>query len=309
METDIGRFLTYLREDNRFSENTVSAYKTDLLQLIAFLTNPVSEHRATTLPIIRDWRSLTYEHLAAFLQSLRDCGYAKSTIARKGAAVKAFAEYLAIKGEVKGDIAVGLEAPQVGRDLPTTISREDAERILQAPASVNPERADGLRDRAMLQMVYRTGMRASELVNLNLDDVDLENKTARCVRPNGQDRVVPLPDEVVAATAKYTERGRPFLAPCDAQALFLNHRGKRLSRQGFWLIIKAHARALGMRHITPHTLRHSWALHALEDGMPLRDVQAQLGHASRASTNVYRDLLNQQCPCEEDQPGQEQQEP
>jgi integrase/recombinase XerD len=190
----------------------------------------------------------------------------------------------------------------VDKYLPKAISRVDVERLLAEPLRQTPERPESLRDHAMLAVLYATGMRVSELVALDRTDIDAERGAIRCQGKSGRQvtgetrtdgsRVVPLEPRALEAPRLYLEKARHLIAGADAQPLFVNHRGGRLTRQGFWLILKSYARAAGIDDITPHTLRHSFATHALSKGAELKDVQHLLGHASISTTQVYRQLLN-----------------
>ena len=162
--------------------------------------------------------------------------------------------------------------------------------LLRQPAETTPDRPESIRDQAMLAMLYATGMRVSELVSLDLDHLDLDRATVECQGKAGRSRVVPISPAAVAAVAEYLERARGTLTTDDTQSLFVNHRGGRLTRQGFWLILKSYAQRAGIDDITPHTLRHSFAAHALGQGAELSDVQKQLGHVSISTTQIYRQL-------------------
>jgi integrase/recombinase XerD len=171
---------------------------------------------------------------------------------------------------------------------------EEIERLLAEPSREGEgNRPEAVRDSAMLEVLYSTGMRVSELVSLNLADVNLETKSVRCSGKAGRGRHVPLRENAVAAVERYLDVARPAISLGDEQALFLNHRGSRLTRQGFWLILKSYAERAKIDDITPHTLRHSFATHALKDGYGLRDVQQMLGHVSISTTQVYRRLAGE----------------
>ena len=209
-------------------------------------------------------------------------------MARKIDAIKSLFHYLHKNGLIAEDPTLHLEAPKVGKPLPRAISVGDVQRLL----SYDRERTspDALRDRAMLELLYATGMRVTELVSLDVEDVDLVEGRVRCVGRGRRIRLVPVRSAAREAVQLYLERGRSALlrAPSPHGPLFLNHRGQRLTRQGFWLIIKARARGAGIAtSITPHTLRHSFATHRLHDGEDLRSLQEKLGHASISTTQIY----------------------
>jgi len=234
-----------------------------------------------------DWHTLDRDFIADYLSYLKDREYASSTVARKIAAIKSFFHYLVSKGELKDDPTATLDSPQVRKRLPKTISREDVERLLAEPAKFQTAKAR--RDRAFLELLYATGMRVTELVSLNLDDVNLASGNVRCVSKGHKERIIPIHDRAVQALEEYLQKGRSqLLKDLNEKALFLNHRGQRLTRQGLWLIIKGYVRAVGLdQDVTPHTLRHSFATHLLDEGADLHHVQELLGHANISTTQVY----------------------
>ena len=278
MRHQIDRFLIHLTDERKLSPNTTAAYRTDLEQFSQFL----GEQGKDT------GESLTRDDVISFLLFLKERRYATSTLARRTAAVKSFCIYLHREGILAEDPAADLDSPRVDRSPPRSITVNLVDELLELPLAASGP--DALRDKAMLELLYATGMRVSELVALNTDDVDLE---AECVRCGGRvkERQLPLSGSTVTAMEEYNDIARPQLArgtqPPDP-ALFLNHRGKRLTRQGFWLILKRYAEKLGVRDLTPHTLRHSFAAHMLANGADLRSVQALLGHASISTTQIYQ---------------------
>jgi integrase/recombinase XerD len=299
MEDQIERFLAALQAERGFSQNTASAYRNDLKQFVTYLdAPPAGDH----IEPLQQWEQLANEHLNAYALFLRERSYAVSTVARKTAAMKSFCAFLWREGMLQKEIGTSLSTPKVDKYLPKAISRSDVERLLAEPLREAPERPESLRDHAMLTVLYATGMRVSELVALDLADVDTQRGAIRCQGKSGRQiegepktngsRVVPLEPRALEATRQYLDRARHLIAGADAQPLFVNHRGGRLTRQGFWLILKSYARAAGIEDITPHTLRHSFATHALSKGADLKDVQHLLGHASISTTQVYRQLLD-----------------
>jgi len=281
MQQAIEEFLTGVVRERGLSPNTIAAYRNDLEQF----ANYVAERFG-----LRNWSELVSEHLEAFLGYLRDRQYAETTAARKLAAIKSFCHYLVRAGLIGANPADGLPVPRVGRFAPRAIGPKEVEQLIAAASS--DRTPEGLRDRAMLITLATTGLRVSELTALDVRDVDLDRGELIVRRPNGRERVVPLAREAIEALRDYLERGRPgFTTLKGEQALFLNHRGSRLTRQGFWLILKNYAAAAGLPEVTPHTLRHSFAVRALVDGWDLRDLQRVLGHVSPATTQVYRQLL------------------
>jgi integrase/recombinase XerD len=297
MLTTVDRFLQLLETDRGFSGNTISAYRNDLVQFIAYLqAPPESDHQSA----VTGWPELTEQHLAVYLLHLKEREYAPSTVARKTAAIKSFCHFLMKEGVMRSDPAANMSSPRVEKYVPRAMSIDEIERLLAEPGKeTEVSRPEAIRDSAMLETLYSTGMRVSELVALNIDDVDLEQGTVRCSGKAGRDRRVPLRGSAVSAIGRYLEIGRPSIAYSDEQALFLNHRGSRLTRQGFWLILKSYAESAQIEDVTPHTLRHSFATHALKDGYGLRDVQLMLGHVSISTTQVYRRLAGEGMSTEE----------
>ena len=314
MENDIDRFLRVLETERGFSVNTIFAYRNDLNQFLLFLRGETVDgggrnstdgagddpgHSADSLTLWRadSWDQLTDQHLTSYLLDLRDRKYASSTVARKMAAIKSFFNFLLSEGLLRGDPAARMTSPKVDKYTPRSISQTEVERLLQQPGNgEEPEarKPETVRDRAMLETLYSTGMRVSELVALDCEDVDLSGRHMRCAGRTTRERRVPLRESAIAAIDHYLSQARPVLVLRDEPALFLNHRGNRLTRQGFWLILKAYANRAEIADITPHTLRHTFATHALGRGVDLREVQQLLGHVSISTTQVYRRLANGQ---------------
>lgn len=260
------------------SVNTTAAYRTDLDQLCTYLREQA----------VSEWSAVAHEHMMGFLIFLRERRYANSTVARRTAAVKSFFNYLVGQGLIGSDPTEQIDSPKVDRFPPRAITPNQVDELLELPLrSSTPE---GLRDKAMLELLYATGMRVSELVALEVGDVALEQTSVRCAGRGGRERTLPLSDTAVTALEEYLDSSRSQLARNSEElsaALFLNHRGKRLTRQGFWLILKGYAEEVGLHDLTPHTLRHSFAAHKLSSGAELREVQALLGHASLSTTQIY----------------------
>lgn len=289
MEDQIERFLSALQVDRGFSLNTVSAYRNDLRQFVAYLNNPPEQDHIAR---IQSWGNLSNEHLNAYSLFLRERSYAPSTVARKTAAMKSFSAFLWREGLSQNELGSALSTPKVDKYLPKAISQGDVHRLLEEPLRETPERPESVRDRAMLEVLYATGMRVSELVSLDLDDINASDGSIRCQGKAGRSRSVPMGQRAIEATYTYLETARDRLTRAETRPLFVNHRGGRLTRQGFWLILKSYAEKAGIDGITPHTLRHSFATHALNKGAELRDVQQLLGHVSISTTQVYRQLAN-----------------
>ncbi|WP_298820277.1 tyrosine recombinase [Chloroflexus sp.] len=281
MNQYVAQFLTYMADERKMSANTTAAYRTDLDQLCEFLRERGVER----------WEDVDTEAMIAFVLNLKEKKYANSTVARRLAAVKSFFGFLKERNVISHDPTGQLDTPRVDRFPPRAISQHQVDELLELPLqNGTPE---GLRDKAMLEVLYATGMRVSELVALNVDDIAFDTKTVRCLGRQSRERVIPLSEPALTALEEYLDIARPQLARHpngDSDALFLNHRGKRLTRQGFWLILKSYAEQVGMHDLTPHMLRHSFAAHQLRSGVDLRELQERLGHASIATTQIYTHL-------------------
>jgi integrase/recombinase XerD len=238
---------------------------------------------------VTGWDEVTRDMIVDYIMVMKaEQEYASSTVARKVAAIKSFFHYLVNQGELEDDPTATLDSPKVRKRLPKAISPEDMERLLKEPAREQTPKA--LRDRALLEVLYATGLRVTELVSLNVDDVNMASSTVRVLRPKDQrERLVPVHRRAIEPLQDYLERGRvQLLRDPKETALFLNHRGQRLTRQGLWLIVKHYVREVGIREeVTPHTLRHTFAAHLVEQKADLEYVQELLGHANISTTQVY----------------------
>lgn len=283
MDQHLGQFLSTLAVEKRYSDNTISAYRNDLGQFWEYL----KAHQGSSL----EPAAVSSEMVEAYVADLQQGAhvYAPSTVARKIAAVKSFFHSLVEQGVVTTDPAARLNSPKVKKHIPKTLSQSDMERLLAAPARTGGSKA--LRDRALLELLYATGMRVTEVVNLRLEDVDWETGSVNCPGKADRRRRIPL-GSALPPLQEYLDRGRPNFSRDDSPTmLFLNHRGQKLTRQGVWLILKESAEAAGLDgDVTPHTLRHSFAKHKLGQGEDLRRVQELLGHANLSTTQVYRQV-------------------
>ena len=290
MNERIEEFLAYLLRERSLSPNTVAAYRNDLLQFDDYLqTQAIREgHSGFALSTI------DRERLTGYFLHLRDRGYSAASIARKTAAVRSFFQYLRRKGEVATDPTEGMGSPEVKKPLPRTAREEDVRALLAFCA--RRDTVEGLRDLAMLRLLWATGMRVGELVMLDVSDVDLVGARVRVIGRGNRERKLPLDAATVDSLRTYLTESRPYLVrntPTET-ALVVNQRGMRLTRQGFWLVMKGIVRDAGLpRMITPHTLRHSFATLQIGEGRGLEELRQLLGHASIATTQIYSQLAGQ----------------
>ncbi len=285
MRDQIESFLTCLMEEKGYSNNTIVAYRNDLSQFNGYL-----EEEGVT-----SWDDVAPAHLSGYVECLRHKHeYASATVARKVAAAKSFFRHLVEHSLVRNDPSAKVDSPKVRKYLPTSISEQEVELLLKAPTKNTSVR--GMRDSALLEVLYATGMRVSEVVALNIQNVDLEQGCVQCTSnsTHNREREIPIYRRAVEALRLYLEESRLDLVQDGEDALFVNHRGRRLTRQGLWLIIKKYVNESGIRaEVTPHTLRHSFATHLLNGGANVRQVQGLLGHANVSTTQVYKHLTHE----------------
>jgi integrase/recombinase XerD len=273
----VDEFLERLRVEDGSSSLTITAYRRDLARLAGFLRT-----RGRTLETARA------ADLVAHLDVLRRGGRSPRTLARVLAAMRGVYRFGRSAGLLREDPAALLDTPRLPRRLPRALSKPDAAALVDSPGDDGPR---AWRDRAMLELLYGSGLRASELVGLRPADVDLPAQLLVCRGKRDRQRLVPIGDAARRALARYLERGRPrFVRGADPGVLFVNARGRALGRQGLWRIVRARARGVGLRGGFPHALRHSFASHLLEGGADLRSVQALLGHADIGTTEIYTHL-------------------
>jgi integrase/recombinase XerD len=281
----IDKFLNYLVVEKGFSDNTKFAYQNDLHQLASFVEKEAARHG--TIP---PWAAFNRESMLRYLLELKERKYAATTVARKVAAIKSFYSFLVAEGILRDNPTRDMPSPKVGKSLPKPISIAQVRLLLEQPAKLST--VDAKRDRAMLELLYASGMRVSELVSLNLADIDIEDGYVRCFGKGHKERLIPIYRQAALVLKEYLAEARPHLVrSSEEKALFLNRRGERLTRQGLWQILKGYAKEAGLEvQVTPHTLRHSFATHMLSGGADLRSVQELLGHANISTTQIYTHL-------------------
>lgn len=277
MRERIEQYLKFLGQEEGYSENTTSAYRNDLMQFYEWLKK---EGKA------KSWERVKMPDIANFLFYFRKLEYASSTKARKMAALNRFFLHLLECEEIYENPLADFNSPKVKRDSPEGLSRDSLVRLLAAPAKLgNPK---GMRDRAMLELLSGSGLRVTELVNLQVDDIKLEQWMVHCGKGQNE-RDVPITPRAYAALREYLEKGREHLVrEPEHTFLFMNMRGKKLTRQGLWLIIKNYVKEAGItEEVTPYSLRHSYAIHQLKGGSDLEELQELLGHVNITTTQIY----------------------
>jgi integrase/recombinase XerD len=283
LEPHVLDFLAYLEFERGLSRNTLEAYRSDLLQYGAWLR----ERGIAPLEV-------AHSDVAAFLTALAEGApgrppVAPATLQRKVACLRSFHRHLRREDLIVDDPTAHIRAPRQGRRLPKVLTRHEVDKLLAQPRGTEPA---ALRDRALLELMYACGLRASEAVDLDVSDLDLEEAVLRARGKGSKERLVPIGGAAVRAVAAYLQRGRPKLVGLGNEPrLFVNHRGQGLTRQGLYKIVQRHAIAAGLGDkMSPHTLRHSFATHLLAGGCDLRAVQEMLGHADIATTQLYTHL-------------------
>lgn len=334
MKDAVDSFLNHLVVEKGFSRNTLEAYRNDLNQFMEFAQGRPHDYRDGEMPSdsrtleagwprLREWGQVDLSLLTEYVSNLRaKKSYRDTTTARKVAALKSFFNFLVQEEAVEQDPTEFLSSPRVGRSLPKFLSEEEVERLLDQPA--REESPEGRRDYAILELLYATGLRVTEMVSLNLHDVNLQEGYIRCMGKGSKERIVYVYPRAVQSVRAYVDEARPHLLSSsrslsgrdgtadrgpgssgpagsasdgrraggtEERALFLNQRGGRLTRQWVWTILKAYARKASLeKSITPHVLRHSFATHMLRGGASLRHLQELLGHSSITTTQVYTHL-------------------
>ncbi len=267
MDTLIEEFLNFLKFERGYSENTISAYKRDLLHF----------HDHLKKMRISSIETVTRTIVSSFVTSLVAMGLEASSVERHVAAVKSFFAYLIREGKIKANPTSDIRLPKKSKKLPKALSMNEAKILVETPKSS--------RDKAIMELLYATGLRASELIALSLNDVNMDVGFVKCFGKGGKERIVPVGAAAVAALKDYIGKDRPKI---EADVLFLDNHGKHLTRQGLWFIVKKYVKLSGVRgSATTHTLRHSFATHLLEKGADLRSVQEMLGHSDISTTQIY----------------------
>ena len=278
----IAAYQAYLAQEKHASANTLSSYIRDLNQFRTWLLGSG----------ITDLRKVKKEAINEYLLHMTQIGKSPATVTRSTASIKSFYTYLLQSGAIKANPAKSVAAMKVERKYPEILTNREVELFLEQPKCVDEK---GFRDHAMLELLYATGIRVSELIGLNVEDVNLSAGFIRCTS-RGKERIVPLYHTAVKALEDYVRNIRPrIIADEEEHALFVNMNGERMSRQGFWKIIKYYQEKAEIdKDITPHTLRHSFAVHLLENGADLRSIQEMLGHADISSTQIYTHVVKKQ---------------
>ena len=291
MQRAIEDFLQHLVVERGFSQHTLDAYRNDLGQFTEFLRGRLNG--SSERPDV--WTLVDLDLLNDYIADLRGRkGYRDTTTARKVAAIKSFFTFLAQNGIIEEPPTESLGSPRVGRALPKFLTEDEVEMLLKEADKAGT--AEGQRDANILELLYATGLRVSELVSLNVQDVDFEESYIRCWGKGAKERIVYAHDKALSGLQDYLSTSRMSLLGQnkDETALFVNHRGERLTRQWVWNILKTYSKRAGIeRKITPHTLRHSFATHLLQKGASLRHVQELLGHSSISPTQVYTHLTTE----------------
>ena len=278
----ISSFLTHVRVEKGLSSNTVSAYRRDLTKFSGF-----AQKRKLTL------EAITRDDLVDFLASLYRQKLESKSVARHLVSLRNFFRFAQIQELISNDPSVNLESPKIRRSLPGYLRLKEVERLLAQPDAKTPF---GLRDRAMLEVLYSAGLRVSELIGLRVTDLDGKAGSVRCIGKGDKERIVPVGKKALGMVEKYLHDARPMLLgkATSSPTLFVNRRGGALSRVGVWKILSAYGRRAGLRvALTPHMLRHSFATHLLERGADLRSVQLMLGHADMSTTQIYTHVVEE----------------
>ena len=274
MKKQINNFLEFIKEDKKLSDNTLLSYKRDITQFEDY----VNSNKL-------NYQKVTEEDMKKYFSHLQEIGKKTSTISRNVASIRSFYQYLVRNKKIKKDPTEKIQSPKVEKRAPSVLTSAEIELLLEQPKNVDLK---GIRDKAMLEFAYATGMRVSEIISLNIDDINLKDGLVTCKTRTGT-RNIPLGTLSLKALADYIENSRPILIKDEKiTALFVNTNGQRLTRQGFWKIVRYYKEQAHItKDITPHVLRHSFATHLLQNGADLKSIQTMLGHSDISSTQVY----------------------
>lgn len=273
-------FLAYLTLEKGLSDNTVSSYQSDLAQFVDHVTGKFSK---------RAWNKITSAEVSDWVYSLGEGEYSNASLCRKLSALRALSAYLLREGRIERSFTEVVEGPRLSRKAPDVLSIQEMERLLNAP---DESRAQGMRDRAILELFYSSGLRISELCVLELQQVDLSAGALKVYGKGSKERICPMGREAIRSLEKYLEFGRPqLMKPKTGSSVFISSRGSTISRKTVWVLVKKYAALAGIQKpVKPHTLRHSFATHLLSGGADLRVIQELLGHADIATTQIYTSI-------------------
>ena len=274
MEKQVKLFLEFLQNEKKLSDNTLQSYKRDIIQHQNYLEeNGIN------------YAKVSKEDIKAYLNYLKQIGKKPSTISRNLASIRSFYQFSIRNKKIKNDPTEDVQSPKIEKRVPSVLTAQEVELLLEQPKDVDLK---GTRDKAMLEFAYATGMRVTEIINLNIEDVNLEGEYVIC-RVGSKQRNIPLGSLSLKALKEYIDEARPILIRNEKEkALFVNVNGQRLTRQGFWKIVKYYKEQAHItKDITPHVLRHSFATHLLQNGADLKAIQTMLGHSDISSTQVY----------------------
>lgn len=274
MEKQINNFLEFLKNDKKLSENTLQSYRRDIVQYEEYISKKNT-----------DYLNVESEDIGSYLKYLQKSNKKSSTISRSLASIRSFYQYLLRTKVITKDPTDGIQSPKIEKKAPSVLSSQEVELLLEQPST---EDLKGMRDKAMLEFAYATGMRVTEIISLDIDSVNLDQGFVVC-KNGAKQRNIPLGTMSLKALKDYIEKARPIIIKDDSiKALFVNINGKRLTRQGFWKIVKYYKEQAHIsKEITPHVLRHSFATHLLQNGADLKAIQTMLGHSDISSTQVY----------------------
>ena len=279
MEKQVKLFLEFLQNDKKVSDNTLQSYRRDIVYYNKYLESNKM-----------NYVKVKEEDIKAYLEHLQEIGKKSSTVSRNLASIRSFYQFLVRNKKAKQDPTNNIQSPKVEKKAPSVLTAQEVELLLNQPKDVDLK---GTRDKAMLEFAYATGMRVTEIISLNIDNVNLEEGYVSC-KTGSKERNIPLGKMSLKALKEYVEEARPVLIKDEkVKALFVNINGQRLTRQGFWKIVKFYKEQAHItKEITPHVLRHSFATHLLQNGADLKAIQTMLGHSDISSTQVYMQFQN-----------------